>query len=87
VGSSFDFVNGDRARAPVWVRRLCLEWAWRLGSQPWHWRRYLLYGMPVVARMCASALCVRLRGGKGPTGPGAAPPTAGAKAAPTRHQR
>jgi N-acetylglucosaminyldiphosphoundecaprenol N-acetyl-beta-D-mannosaminyltransferase len=61
VGSSFELVNGDRTRAPVWIQRLCLEWAFRLTSQPWLWRRYLVDGMPTAARLAAAALRERSR--------------------------
>jgi len=33
-GAALDFVSGHVARAPVWVRRAKLEWAWRLASAP-----------------------------------------------------
>ncbi|MET9519197.1 WecB/TagA/CpsF family glycosyltransferase [Streptomyces sp. NPDC002994] len=59
VGSSFDFINGDRTRPPEIVRRLCLEWAWRLTSQPWLWRRYLVQGVPTAARLTVDALRLR----------------------------
>lgn len=39
VGGSLDFFSGFAARAPVWIRRMGLEWFWRLVSQPWRWRR------------------------------------------------
>jgi N-acetylglucosaminyldiphosphoundecaprenol N-acetyl-beta-D-mannosaminyltransferase len=61
VGSSFDFINGDRTRPPDLVRRLCLEWAWRLTRQPWLWRRYLLQGVPSAARLAVDALRLRWR--------------------------
>lgn len=61
VGSSFELVNGDRTRPPVWVRRLCLEWAFRLASQPWLWRRYLLGGLPTATRLAVSVLRERWR--------------------------
>ena len=41
VGGSFDFIAGVQKRAPRWVRRLNLEWLFRLLSQPWRWRRQL----------------------------------------------
>jgi len=34
VGGSFDFVSGRRARAPRWLQRLRLEWAFRLSLEP-----------------------------------------------------
>jgi len=43
VGAAFDFVSGTKARAPAWVQRAGLEWAFRLASEPKRlWRRYLL---------------------------------------------
>lgn len=59
VGSSFELVNGDRNRPPLWVQRLCLEWAYRLTRQPQLWRRYLVDGMPIAARVGVAALRVR----------------------------
>lgn len=41
VGGSFDYISGTVARAPLWVRRLNLEWCYRLLRQPWRWRRQL----------------------------------------------
>ena len=41
VGGSFDYLLGGARRAPVWMRKLGLEWAFRLVTQPWRWRRQL----------------------------------------------
>lgn len=42
VGITFSFVAGTVQRAPRWVRRLALEWLWRLACEPRRlWRRYL----------------------------------------------
>lgn len=42
VGAAFDFVAGSKAEAPEWMRRLSLEWVFRLMSEPGRlWRRYL----------------------------------------------
>lgn len=41
VGGVFDFISGRAKRAPLWVRRLELEWLYRLLHQPWRWRRQL----------------------------------------------
>ncbi len=41
VGGTFDYLAGVRRRAPAWVRRLWLDWAFRLVTQPWRWRRML----------------------------------------------
>ena len=41
VGGAFDVLAGRVPRAPGWLRRLGLEWAWRLAREPWRWRRML----------------------------------------------
>jgi N-acetylglucosaminyldiphosphoundecaprenol N-acetyl-beta-D-mannosaminyltransferase len=41
VGGVFDFFAGRVPRAPLWLRRLELEWLYRLLAQPWRWRRQL----------------------------------------------
>jgi N-acetylglucosaminyldiphosphoundecaprenol N-acetyl-beta-D-mannosaminyltransferase len=41
VGGAFDFAAGVTNRAPGWMRRLGLEWLFRLISEPWRWRRQL----------------------------------------------
>lgn len=40
-GGSFSFISGRIGRAPRWVRRIGLEWLYRLGRQPWRLRRQL----------------------------------------------
>lgn len=43
VGAAFDFLAGTKRRAPLWMRRVGLEWLHRLISEPRRlWRRYLL---------------------------------------------
>jgi len=34
VGGTFDFLSGKMKRAPRWVRRIGLEWLWRLLEEP-----------------------------------------------------
>ncbi len=34
VGALMDFVVGKQRRAPAWMRRMHLEWLWRLGTDP-----------------------------------------------------
>ncbi|APB32857.1 glycosyl transferase, WecB/TagA/CpsF family [Gloeomargarita lithophora Alchichica-D10] len=41
VGGSLDIWAGVKVRAPLWMRRLYLEWAFRLYQEPWRWRRML----------------------------------------------
>ena len=47
IGALFDFVAGEVQRAPELLRRLRLEWVYRLWLEPGRlWRRYVL-GNPV----------------------------------------
>ncbi len=39
VGGAFDFISGFVHRAPLWVRKIGLEWLFRLMKQPWRWKR------------------------------------------------
>lgn len=39
IGAGLDFLSGAQVRAPLWVRRMALEWLWRLLGQP---RRMLM---------------------------------------------
>ncbi|PKQ38563.1 MAG: glycosyltransferase [Actinobacteria bacterium HGW-Actinobacteria-1] len=42
VGGSFDVVAGLTKRAPLWMQKSGLEWAYRLGQEPGRmWKRYL----------------------------------------------
>jgi N-acetylglucosaminyldiphosphoundecaprenol N-acetyl-beta-D-mannosaminyltransferase len=41
VGGVFDYLSGRVPLAPVLMRRLGLEWLYRLANQPWRWRRIL----------------------------------------------
>ena len=34
IGAGLDFIAGRQARAPRWVRRIAMEWAWRMVSHP-----------------------------------------------------
>ncbi len=41
VGAVFEIFAGRFTRAPRWMQRLGLEWAWRFAQDPWRlWRRY-----------------------------------------------
>jgi N-acetylglucosaminyldiphosphoundecaprenol N-acetyl-beta-D-mannosaminyltransferase len=47
VGGSLDFVAGRARRAPRLVRRVHLEWFWRLAMEPWRIRRMAV--LPIYA--------------------------------------
>ena len=43
VGALFDFISGEKRRAPLWVRKIRGEWMYRLLLEPRRlWRRYLV---------------------------------------------
>jgi N-acetylglucosaminyldiphosphoundecaprenol N-acetyl-beta-D-mannosaminyltransferase len=49
VGASIDFLTGPRSRAPRWLQRLNLEWAYRLVREPRRlWRRYLVESPKII---------------------------------------
>jgi N-acetylglucosaminyldiphosphoundecaprenol N-acetyl-beta-D-mannosaminyltransferase len=55
VGASIDFLTGARTRAPRWLQRLSLEWAYRLAREPGRlWRRYLIES-PKILRIFIAA--------------------------------
>jgi N-acetylglucosaminyldiphosphoundecaprenol N-acetyl-beta-D-mannosaminyltransferase len=59
VGAAIDFVTGARTRAPLWVQRLSLEWAYRLVREPARlWRRYLVES-PKVLRIFMATRAAR----------------------------
>jgi N-acetylglucosaminyldiphosphoundecaprenol N-acetyl-beta-D-mannosaminyltransferase len=67
VGASLDFVAGRVRRAPRWMSRSGLEWAWRLGREPRRlWRRYLVQD-PAFAMILWRELRARRRGSPRPT--------------------
>lgn len=50
VGAAFDFLSGQKKRAPLWMQRAGLEWLHRLVREPRRlWRRYLLGNPRFVA--------------------------------------
>jgi exopolysaccharide biosynthesis WecB/TagA/CpsF family protein len=45
IGASLEFLTRAKKRAPLWMRRVGLEWLFRLLSEPRRlWRRYLVKG-------------------------------------------
>lgn len=41
LGGAFDFISGRQLRAPAFMRRMGLEWLYRLYREPRRWRRML----------------------------------------------
>jgi N-acetylglucosaminyldiphosphoundecaprenol N-acetyl-beta-D-mannosaminyltransferase len=53
VGGAYDFLSGRQRRAPALMRRMGLEWLYRLYREPWRWRRMLAlprFAIEVVLR-------------------------------------
>lgn len=58
-GAVIDFLAGELPRAPRWMARSGLEWAYRLGREPRRlWRRYLVND-PAFLRILARAWSAR----------------------------
>ncbi len=52
VGGLLDFFSGRIPRAPRWVRKLGMEWCYRLWREPQRlWRRYLIGNVVFLARL------------------------------------
>lgn len=61
VGALLDFVSGAVPRAPEWVRRLRLEWVFRLVIEPGRlWRRYIVGNPVFMARVARQWLSLRI---------------------------
>ena len=51
LGAVLNFVAGTVQRAPLWMQRVGLEWAWRVKEEPGLWKRYAKDGLG-LARLC-----------------------------------
>lgn len=49
VGALFEYLSGRRPRAPVLMRRMGLEWLWRLALEPRRLAGRYLWGLPKFA--------------------------------------
>lgn len=41
VGGAFDYISGNVPRAPLWMRKIGMEWLFRLIIQPWRIKRQI----------------------------------------------
>ncbi|MCM8749525.1 WecB/TagA/CpsF family glycosyltransferase [Thermomicrobiaceae bacterium CFH 74404] len=62
VGGTFDYLSGAVPRAPRALRRLGLEWLYRLIRQPWRWRRQR--ALPQFALLVVREWVARRLGGR-----------------------
>lgn len=61
IGASLDFYVGLRRRAPVWMQRGGLEWAWRVGTEPMRlFRRYFVESWYAVWAVVLDLFAVKL---------------------------
>ena len=71
VGAAFDFHSGNVRRAPSWMRRLGLEWLFRLAMEPRRLlRRYLVTNTRFVVKVTREELALRLGRRRGRDVPG-----------------
>jgi exopolysaccharide biosynthesis WecB/TagA/CpsF family protein len=65
IGAGLDFIAGHQTRAPVWVRRIAMEWLWRMLSNPRRLARRYLDCALVLPSLAGTALASRSSGDKG----------------------
>jgi N-acetylglucosaminyldiphosphoundecaprenol N-acetyl-beta-D-mannosaminyltransferase len=64
IGAGLDFIAGHQTRAPVWVRKIAMEWLWRMLSNPKRLARRYLDCALVLPSLTGKALKTR-SGGQG----------------------
>ena len=70
IGITFSFVAGEVRRAPMWMRRVGLEWSHRLLQEPRRLgKRYLVDGVPFALWLMAISACEGLRPSSAPQRP------------------
>lgn len=61
IGAGLDFIAGHQTRAPVWVRKIAMEWLWRMLSNPRRLARRYLDCALVLPSLTGTALAARKR--------------------------
>lgn len=61
IGAGLDFIAGHQVRAPVWVRKIAMEWLWRMLSNPRRLARRYLDCALVLPSLTGAALATRRR--------------------------
>jgi N-acetylglucosaminyldiphosphoundecaprenol N-acetyl-beta-D-mannosaminyltransferase len=52
VGGLFDYYSGTIPRSPLWMRKLGVEWVWRLMMEPKRmWKRYIIGNITFLWRI------------------------------------
>jgi N-acetylglucosaminyldiphosphoundecaprenol N-acetyl-beta-D-mannosaminyltransferase len=55
-GATINFEAGTVKRAPAWLRKLGLEWLWRIKEEPYLWRRYWKDGTELLGLISSCVL-------------------------------
>lgn len=58
LGAVIDFAAGTVDKAPKWVSRAGLEWAWRIGQEPSLWRRYFFDAFALARAVFGRAIAL-----------------------------
>jgi N-acetylglucosaminyldiphosphoundecaprenol N-acetyl-beta-D-mannosaminyltransferase len=59
IGAGLDFIAGHQVRAPVWVRKIAMEWLWRMLSNPRRLARRYLDCALILPSLAGTALARR----------------------------
>jgi exopolysaccharide biosynthesis WecB/TagA/CpsF family protein len=60
IGAGLDFIAGSQTRAPSWVRKLSLEWVWRMANNPRRLAGRYARCLAILPKLFFQALRVRL---------------------------
>ncbi len=61
IGAGLDFIAGNQKRAPVWMRKIAMEWLWRLLTNPRRLGRRYLQCLAILPGLTLSVLVERSR--------------------------
>lgn len=61
IGAGLDFIAGHQVRAPLWVRKIAMEWLWRMLTNPRRLARRYLDCALVMPSLAGQALAARGR--------------------------
>jgi exopolysaccharide biosynthesis WecB/TagA/CpsF family protein len=61
IGAGLDFIAGHQVRAPVWVRKVAMEWLWRMLGNPRRLARRYLDCALVLPGLAGAAVFQRFR--------------------------
>ena len=63
IGAGLDFIAGHQTRAPLWVRKIAMEWLWRMLTNPRRLARRYLDCLLILPGLTWAALRERSRKG------------------------